>query len=134
MARASRLRASRYGAQAALLAVIAAAACPHAAVENNTLTAINGITVGHYTLAERPTGCTVILFDGHTVAGISQRGSAPGTPDTDLLQPTNAADRVDAVVLSGGSAFGLDAASGAMRWLDEHNSGSLSGRSGQSGG
>src|SRR5258708_110650 len=104
MARASRLRASRYGAQAALLAVIAAAACPHAAVENNTLTAINGITVGHYTLAERPTGCTVILFDGHTVAGISQRGSAPGTRDTDLLQPTNAPDRVDAVVLSGGSA------------------------------
>src|SRR5882757_1446143 len=112
MTHASRLRASRHGAQAALLAVIAAAACAHAAVDNGTLTAIDGIKVGHYTLAERPTGCTVILFDGHAVAGVSQRGSAPGTRDTDVLQPMSAADRIDAVVLSGGSAFGLDAANG----------------------
>ena len=134
MTRASRLRASRYGAQAALLAVIAAAACAHTAVDNNTLTAISGIKVGHYTLAERPTGCTVILFDGHAVGGLSQRGSAPGTRDTDLLKPTSAADRIDAVVLSGGSAYGLDAANGTMRWLDERAGSGLSGLSRQSGG
>jgi L-aminopeptidase/D-esterase-like protein len=89
------------------------------AITNTTLTAVPGIRVGHHTLSERPTGCTVILADGLVVAGVSQRGSAPGTRDTDLLQPANAANRVDAVVLSGGSAFGLDVATGVMRWLDE---------------
>src|SRR5690242_10350579 len=107
---AGRRRASRYGAQAAVLAV-AGAACARAAAVNDTLTAIDGIRVGHFTLAERPTGCTVVLFDGHAnAAGIAQRGSAPGTRDTDQLQPASGADRVDAIVLSGGSAFGLDAA------------------------
>jgi len=94
-------------------------ACSRMPAANPTLTAVEGILVGHHTLAERPTGCTVILADGLVVAGISQRGSAPGTRDTDLLQSVNAADRVDAVVLSGGSAFGLDVATGVMRWLDE---------------
>src|SRR5713226_9129412 len=104
-------------AMVVLLLAAATPACAQAAAGNNTLTAINGIKVGHHTLAQRPTGCTVTLFDGHAVAGISQRGSAPGTRDTDLLQPTSAADRVNAVVLSGGSAYGLDAANGTMRWL-----------------
>ena len=90
---------------------------------NDTLTAIRGIRVGHYTLVERPTGCTVILVDRGAVAGIAQRGAAPGTRETDRLHPTNAADRVDAIVLSGGSAFGLDAANGAARWLDERRAG-----------
>jgi len=94
-------------------------ACSRIPAANPTLTAVEGILVGHHTLAERPTGCTVILADGLVVAGISQRGSAPGTRDTDLLQSINAADRVDAVVLSGGSAFGLDVTTGVMRWLDE---------------
>lgn len=93
------------------------------AAANDTLTAIRGIRVGHYTLAERPTGCTVVLVDRGAVAGIAQRGAAPGTRETDLLHSTNAADRVNAIVLSGGSAFGLDAANGAARWLEERHAG-----------
>ena len=103
----------------AVLLLATGLACSRIPAANPTLTAVEGILVGHHTLAERPTGCTVILADGLVVAGISQRGSAPGTRDTDLLQSVNAADRVDAVVLSGGSAFGLDVATGVMRWLDE---------------
>ena len=90
---------------------------------NATLTAIPGITVGHHTLTARPTGCTVILADGGAVGGIAQRGAAPGTRDTDLLQPANAVDRIDAIVLSGGSAFGLDTANGVMAWLEERGLG-----------
>jgi len=90
---------------------------------NATLTAIPGITVGHHTLTARPTGCTVILADGGAVGGIAQRGAAPGTRDTDLLQPANAVDRVDAIVLSGGSAFGLDTANGVTAWLEERGLG-----------
>src|SRR6185503_11345534 len=119
------LRATAQEALPLAMAVAAAAfACAGAAVENHTLTAIDGIRVGHFTLAERPTGCTVVLFDGHALAaGVSQRGSAPGTRDTDLLQPANGADRVNAIVISGGSAFGLDTANGVTRWIDEHQSG-----------
>ena len=91
---------------------------------NNTLTAVDGIKVGHFTLTERPTGCTVILAEGDgAVGGVSQRGGAPGTRETNLLDPLNMVDKVNAVVLAGGSAFGLDAASGTVRWLDEHNIG-----------
>jgi len=110
-----------------LIALLLTAGCAQAAAVNDTLTSIDGVRVGHYTLTERPTGCTVVLFDGHAnAAGISQRGSAPGTRDTDQLQPTNTADRVNAIVLSGGSAFGLDTANGVMRWVDEHESGLFS--------
>jgi L-aminopeptidase/D-esterase-like protein len=101
------------------LLLAAAPACAQPPASNATLTAIDGIKVGHHTLAERPTGCTVILVNGKVVAGVAQRGSAPGTRDTDFLLPVNAADGVNAVVLSGGSAFGLDTANGVMRWLDE---------------
>src|SRR5262245_56081816 len=90
---------------------------------NTTLTAVAGIKVGHFTLTERPTGCTVILADGDVVGGVSQRGGAPGTRETDLLNPLNMVDKVNAVVLSGGSAFGLEAATGTVRWLEEHNIG-----------
>ena len=91
---------------------------------NRTITAVPGIKVGHHTLTERPTGCTVILVDGEgATGGVSQRGGAPGTRETDLLDPANMVDKVNAVVLAGGSAFGLDAASGTVRWLDEHNIG-----------
>jgi L-aminopeptidase/D-esterase-like protein len=91
---------------------------------NRTLTAVPGIKVGHHTLTERPTGCTVIVVDGEGAAGgVSQRGGAPGTRETDLLDPLNMVDKVNAVVLSGGSAFGLEAATGAVRWLEEHNIG-----------
>lgn len=97
---------------------------PAAADSNRTLTAVPGIKVGHHTLTERPTGCTVIMVDGEGAAGgVSQRGGAPGTRETDLLDPLNMVDKVNAVVLSGGSAFGLDAATGTVRWLEEHNIG-----------
>src|SRR6266545_8133040 len=90
---------------------------------NATLTAVAGIKVGHFTLAERPTGCTVVLVDGDAVGGVSQRGGAPGTRETDLLNPLNMVDKVNAIVLAGGSAFGLEAATGTVRWLEEHNIG-----------
>jgi len=112
-------------AAAALLSVVAQAGARtrQAAQEQPTLTAVQGIRVGHHTLAERPTGCTVVLVDGEAVGGVSQRGPAPGTRETDLLRSENTVDRVHAVVLAGGSAFGLDAASGAVRWLEEQNVG-----------
>ncbi|MEI6669621.1 MAG: P1 family peptidase [Acidobacteriota bacterium] len=87
------------------------------------LTAVSGITVGHHTLAERPTGCTVVLAGAGAVGGVDVRGSAPGTRETDLLSPLNLVDQVHAIVLAGGSAFGLDAASGVMRFLDERKIG-----------
>ena len=105
------------------LSVLVVSAAKSADTPNQTLTAVDGIRVGHYTLAERPTGCTVILADGGAVGGVSQRGGAPGTRETDLLHPLNTVETVNAVVLAGGSAFGLDAASGVVRWLDEHDIG-----------
>jgi L-aminopeptidase/D-esterase-like protein len=88
------------------------------------LTDVAGLRVGHHTLSERPTGCTVVLVDGDgAVGGVSQRGAAPGTRETDLLDPLNLVDRVNAVVLAGGSAFGLDAAHGVVRYLEERKIG-----------
>ena len=87
------------------------------------LTAVEGIEVGHVTLEERPTGCTVILTRGGAVAGVDVRGGGPGTRETDLLDPVNMVQQVHAVVLSGGSAFGLDAAQGVVRWLEERDIG-----------
>lgn len=83
------------------------------------LTAVNGIRVGHHTLEERPTGCTVILTEGGAVGGVDVRGGAPGTRETDLLDPVNTVQEVHAVVLSGGSAFGLDSATGVVKYLEE---------------
>ena len=100
-----------------------AAALAQPGAPNRTLTAVPGIKVGHHTLAERPTGCTVILVDGDAVGGVSQRGAAPATRETDLLRPENMVERVNAIVLTGGSAFGLDAATGVVRWLEERNIG-----------
>lgn len=91
---------------------------------NLTLTAVDGIRVGQFTLSERPTGCTVVLADGDgAVGGVSQRGGAPGTRETNLLDPTNLVERVNAVVLTGGSAYGLDSATGVVRYLEEHKIG-----------
>ena len=87
------------------------------------LTAVAGLEVGHFTDPRRPTGCTVILARGGAVAGVDVRGASPGTRETDLLDPVNAIDTVHAIVLAGGSAFGLDAAGGVMRWLDERGIG-----------
>lgn len=88
-----------------------------------SITDVGGIEVGHHTLAERPTGCTVILARNGAVAGVDVRGGAPGTRDTDLLDPVNLVQEIHGVVLSGGSLFGLDAVSGAVRWLEEHGHG-----------
>lgn len=84
---------------------------------------VAGIEVGHFTDPRRPTGCSVVLARGSAVGGVDVRGAAPGTRETDLLSPTNVVERVHAVLLSGGSAWGLDAASGVMRWLDEQGIG-----------
>jgi L-aminopeptidase/D-esterase-like protein len=109
---------------------------PKASIPSNPtggrgLTEVPGIKVGHFTLAERPTGCTVILVDGEGApGGVSQRGGAPGTRETDLLDPLNMVDKVNAVVLAGGSAFGISAAEGTVRWLEEHKIGWPVGASG----
>src|SRR5262245_29970300 len=88
------------------------------------LTEVQGLKVGSFTLSERPTGCTVILVDGDGVpGGVSQRGAAPATAETDLLHPLNMVDKVNAVVLSGGSAFGLETRYGVMRYLEERTIG-----------
>ncbi len=92
-------------------------------MNNNTLTAVAGLQVGHFTDTRRPTGCTVVLTPQGAVAGVDVRGAAPGTRETDLLSPSNTVQAVHAIVLSGGSAYGLDAASGVMRWLEEHGHG-----------
>jgi L-aminopeptidase/D-esterase-like protein len=83
------------------------------------LTAVEGLKVGHHTLTERLTGCTVILAEKGATAGVDVRGSAPGTRETDLLDPTNTVQQVHAIVLSGGSAYGLATADGVMRYLEE---------------
>src|SRR5437667_10711870 len=87
------------------------------------LTDVPGIKVGHVTLTERPTGCTVILAEAGAVAGVDVRGAAPATRETDLLDPVNSVQIAHAIVLSGGSAFGLDSASGVMRYLEERKIG-----------
>ncbi len=89
----------------------------------NSVTDVVGIKVGHYTDIEAVTGCTVILCEQGAVAGVDVSGSAPGTRETDVLRPGNLVEKVQAVVLSGGSAFGLDAASGVMKYLEERGIG-----------
>jgi L-aminopeptidase/D-esterase-like protein len=90
---------------------------------NDTITAVPGIRVGHWTDLEAATGCTVVLCPDGATAGIAVRGGAPGTRETDLLRPETLVQQVHAVVLSGGSAFGLASADGVMRWLEERDIG-----------
>ncbi len=90
---------------------------------NNSITDVPGIKVGHVTNAEALTGCTVILCENGAVGGVDQRGGAPGTRETDLLRPLHLVNKVHGVVLSGGSAFGLEAATGVMRYLEERQIG-----------
>lgn len=90
---------------------------------SGTLTDVPGIRVGHDTLARRPTGCTVVLPDAPAVAGVDVRGSAPGTRETDLLDPVKSVQRVNGLFLSGGSAFGLDVGTGVVRYLEERGEG-----------
>ncbi len=86
-------------------------------------TDIDGIKVGHASNLQAGTGCTVIMCEEGAVAGVDVRGGSPGTRETDLLDPQNLVDKIHAVMLAGGSAFGLDAASGAMKYLEERNIG-----------
>ena len=88
-------------------------------LENDTITAISGITVGHATDEKARTGCTVILCESGAVAGVDIRGSAPGTRETDAIRPGGLVEKAHAVLLTGGSAFGLDAAGGVMQFLEE---------------
>ena len=88
-----------------------------------SITDIAGLRIGHFTDTRRPTGCTVLLSPQGAVAGVDVRGAAPGTRETDLLDPVNTVQTVHGLVLSGGSAFGLDAATGVMRWLHERGHG-----------
>lgn len=88
-----------------------------------TLTDVPGIRVGHAQDERALTGCTVVLAEQMAVCGVDVRGSAPGTRETDLLNPTNLVDSVNAICLSGGSAYGLDAATGVMKWLEDRGQG-----------
>ena len=88
-----------------------------------SITRVAGIEVGHFTDSRRPTGCTVVMARAGAVGGVDVRGAAPGTRETDLLDPCNLVEKVHAIVLAGGSAWGLDAATGAVRWLEENGIG-----------
>lgn len=96
---------------------------PNATNDSSSITDVKGIEVGHFTDARRPTGCTVIIAREGAVGGVDVRGAAPGTRETDLLHPGNLVDRVHAVLLAGGSAWGLDAAGGVMQWLEQQGIG-----------
>ncbi len=113
---------------AVLCAAVAGAVAEHVGVAAQSmttrgLTAIDGLAVGHHTLATRPTGCTVVLAEAGATAAVDVRGASPGTRETALLDPANRVQQVHAIVLSGGSAFGLAAADGVMRYLDERGVG-----------
>ena len=88
-----------------------------------SITRVAGIEVGHFTDTRRPTGCPVVMAREGAVAGVDVRGAAPGTRETDLLHPSNLVDKVHAIMLAGGSAWGLEAATGAVRWLEERGVG-----------
>lgn len=88
-----------------------------------TITKVTGIEVGHWTNLDAATGCTVIVCRQGAVGGVDVRGSAPGTLNTDLMRPVNLIQKAHAVVLSGGSTYGLDAAGGVMRYLEEQGIG-----------
>ena len=87
------------------------------------ITQVRGLEVGQFTDPRRPTGCSVVIARTGAVGGVDVRGAAPGTRETDLLDPANLVGVVHAVLLTGGSAWGLDAAGGVMRWLEEEGVG-----------
>ncbi|WP_040435754.1 P1 family peptidase, partial [Melaminivora alkalimesophila] len=96
---------------------------PSSPAPAGAITDVAGIEVGHHTDPRRPTGCSIVIARQGAVAGVDVRGAAPGTRETDLLAPGNLVEQVHAVLLAGGSAWGLDAASGAVRWLEEQGIG-----------
>lgn len=94
-----------------------------ARADAGSLCDVAGLKLGHYTHPSAPTGCSVVLCEAGATAGVDVRGAAPGTRETDLLRPENTVQQVHALLLSGGSAFGLAAADGVMRWLAERGHG-----------
>ncbi len=108
-------------ALAIVVATAAIAAQPRTA--NNTLTAVPGIAVGHYTLPDRPTGCTAIVVEQGAIAGVDVRGGAPATSETDLLTPEKMVQSIYGIALSGGSTFGLETRGGVVKYLEEKNVG-----------
>lgn len=92
-------------------------------MNNHTITQVPGFLAGHAQDDNGITGCTVVLCKAGAVGGVDQRGGAPGTRETDLLKPMHLVEKIHAIVLAGGSAFGLDAASGVMKYLDENKIG-----------
>ncbi len=90
---------------------------------HHAITDVPGIKVGHATNPDAITGCSVVLCEEGAVGGVDQRGGAPGTRETDLLRPMHLVEKVHAVLLTGGSAYGLDAAGGVMAWLEERGIG-----------
>ena len=113
---------SRRGFVGSAFSVYALSAMPLAKpirMPSGSLTDVPGIQVGHFTHDKRPTGCTVVLSQEGVVAGVDVRGGGPGTRETDLLRPEMSVKQVHAVVLSGGSAYGLATADGVMRYLEE---------------
>jgi L-aminopeptidase/D-esterase-like protein len=86
---------------------------------NNSITDVSGIKVGHAQDKNAGTGCTVIIIEKGAVAGVDVRGAAPGARETDLLDPSNTVQKVHAIYLSGGSAFGLNGAAGVMEFLEK---------------
>ena len=94
-----------------------------AVTADGAITSVDGITVGHYTDLASATGCTVVLCEDGAVGGVDVRGAAPGTRETDLLRPDAAVQEAHAVLLTGGSAYGLAAASGVVRYLEEKGRG-----------
>jgi L-aminopeptidase/D-esterase-like protein len=119
-------RAFGWGLAALGLAARSGAAMSTEATESKrrpSITDVDVLRVGHFTFRERPSGCTVIVGDAPFTAGVDVRGGAPGTRETDLLRPESTVEQVDAIVLAGGSAFGLDAAGGVVRWLEEKGRG-----------
>lgn len=114
----------RFTLTASIAALALAAGHAQAPAATKGLTDVAGLKVGHVTLTERPTGCTVILIDGPGApGGVAQRGAAPGTWETDLLDPLNMIERVNAFVLTGGSAYGQDVGRGVRRFLEERKTG-----------
>src|SRR5215470_5596800 len=112
-------------AQLAAVAIVVATAAVSAQPRsvNNTLTAVPGIAVGHYTLPERATGCTAIVVERGATAGVDVRGAAPATSETDLLTPEKMVQAIYGISLSGGSTFGLEARGGVLKYLEEKNVG-----------
>lgn len=111
----------------AVLGAVAAAASTASAAPSSSnegaITDVEGISVGQAVEKKRPTGCTVLLFGKGATAGVDVRGAAPGTRETDLLSPVNTVQQVQAILLSGGSAYGLDAVAGVVKYLEERGLG-----------